>query len=136
APAAAPSAAPGGGAAAVGESPVTEPPADSVPASSPTTAAPTTPATSAPTESPRNAQVTPEQLAHLLAIRARLAPREAAIADAVVTRMPPDVQASWLTELSALTVDQAVEVVRAMIPKPTAPSTPEPGPATPEKDGT
>ena len=70
----------------------------------------------------RNAAPPPDQLAHLLAIRARLNPREAAIADAVVVRMAPDVQAQWLAELSALTVDQAVEVVRSMIPKATPPA--------------
>jgi len=147
APAAAPSAAPAPGGAAAGPSPSTSsaPPAASATA---TAAAPTAatapaagsstpaPATSSPgesiavatgdgataTEAPRNAppvvDPTPEQWSHLLAIRARLAPKEAAIAELVVTRMSPEMRAQWLAELSVLTVDQAADVVRSMIPKP------------------
>jgi len=38
--------------------------------------------------------------------------------------MPLEVRVQWLTELSALSVDQAVEAVRSMIPKaPTKPQT-------------
>ena len=106
APAAAPAPAPSSSSAAAGPS---APPA-------PATAEPTpTPAVEEPAL--RNAAPTPEQIAHLFAIRAKLTPREAAIADAVVLRMSGDVQAQWLAELSALSVDQAVEIVRSMIPK-------------------
>ena len=50
------------------------------------------------------------------AILARLSPREAAITETVIARMAPEVHMSWLAELSALDVDQAVEAVRSMIP--------------------
>ncbi len=125
APAAAPSATPAAESVAAGPS---------SPTSSTTTVAPPPgpPADSAgpAPEQPRNAMVTPEQLTHLLSIRAQLAPREAAIAEAVVTKMTPEMRAQWLTELSALSVEQAVEVVRSMIPKPS------PAPSAPAKDGT
>ncbi len=73
-------------------------------------------------EGPRNAppviEPTAEQWAHLYAIRAQLSPREATIASTVVVRMAPELRAQWLAELSALSVEQAAEVVRSMIPKP------------------
>ena len=76
----------------------------------------------APVDGPRNAALpvepTPEQWSHLLAIRARLSPREAAIAESVVVRMSPEMRAQWLAELSALSVDQAADIVRSMVPKP------------------
>lgn len=79
------------------------------------------PASTTQTNSPRNAppivEPTPEQWEHLLAIRARLSPREAAIAETVITRMDPEMRAQWLAELSVVSVDQAVEFVRSMIPK-------------------
>lgn len=61
---------------------------------------------------------TPEQWAHLLAIRSRLSPREAAIVEAVVLRMTPEMRARWLAELTVLSLEEAAEVVRAQIPKP------------------
>jgi len=79
------------------------------------------PAGPAQIDVPRNAppiEPTPEQWEHLLAIRARLSPREAAIAETVVTRMDPDMRALWLAELSVLSVDRAVDFVRSMIPEP------------------
>jgi len=57
------------------------------------------------------------QTAHLLAIYAGLSPDEKRIAQLVVARMTPEVRAGWLDELSVLTVDQAVELVRSMIPR-------------------
>jgi hypothetical protein len=60
---------------------------------------------------------TPEQWAHLYAFQAQLSPREAAIAKSVVTRMTPEMRAQWLAELSVLSVDQAADVVRALIAK-------------------
>lgn len=121
APAAARSSAPAQSSVAAGVSP----------ASSSTTAA-TEPA---PAET-RNAAPTPEQWVHLLAIREKLSPREAGIAEAVVTRMTPDLRAQWLAELSALSVDQAVEIVRSMIPKPAGTPASSPGENAPSKDGT
>jgi hypothetical protein len=80
------------------------------------------PADTTQLDSPRNAlpagEPTPEQWAHLLAIRAQLSPREAAIAETVVMRMAPEMRVQWLAELSLLGVDGAAEVVRSMIPKP------------------
>ena len=79
------------------------------------------------TDMPRNAldtlEPTPQQWAQLLAIRASLSPREAAIAQTVVVRMTPEMRAQWLAELSALSVEQAVEVVRSMIPAGVVPKT-------------
>ena len=79
------------------------------------------PAEAGQLDAPRNAlpalEPTPEQWAHLYAIRARLSPREAAIAQAVVVRMPAELRAQWLAELSMLCVEEATEVVRSMIPK-------------------
>jgi hypothetical protein len=66
---------------------------------------------------PPSIEPTPEQWAHLLAIRDRLSPREAAIVDTVVVRMAPEDRAQWLAELSVLSVDHAADVVRSMIPK-------------------
>ena len=83
------------------------------------------PAEAAQLDGPRNAapvvEPTVEQWAHLFAIRARLSPREATIANTVVARMPPELRAQWLAELSALSVDEAAEIVRSLIPK-TAPT--------------
>jgi hypothetical protein len=69
---------------------------------------------------PRNATstITPAQIDHLLAIRARLSPREQAIGDLVRERMSLEQQQQWLTELCAMSVDDALAMVRSMIPKP------------------
>lgn len=80
--------------------------------------------TPSPSEAPdvRNATaaptITPEQIQHLLTIQARLTPREQAIANLVRERMGLEQQAQWLGELSAMTVEQALKLVRSMIPKP------------------
>src|SRR5262249_43915036 len=58
---------------------------------------------------------TPEQWTHLYMIRARLSPKEAAVTENVITRMSPDVLAGWLTEISKLSVDDAVQKIRSMI---------------------
>ncbi len=134
APAAAPSAgAAPPAAAAAGASPATPP--RSAPATPPaaagatvtetveTTTVTVTPSPSAAADdSVRNATasptITPEQIQHLLTIQARLTPREQAIANLVRERMSPEQQAQWLAELSAMTVEQALELVRSMIPKP------------------
>jgi hypothetical protein len=59
----------------------------------------------------------PGQMNHLLAIHAALLPEEKRIAQLVVARMTPEVRAQWLGELSVLTVEQAVALVRSMIPR-------------------
>jgi hypothetical protein len=48
-----------------------------------------------------------------------LTPREIAIVEAVITRMSPEMRGRWLAELSALSIDHAVDFVRYMIPKST-----------------
>jgi hypothetical protein len=80
----------------------------------------TTPAATPP---PRNArpEPTPEQVRHLLAIREQLSAKERAIAENAISRMTPDVLADWLAELSALTVDEATQMLRQMIARIRAP---------------
>ena len=105
--------------------PPAPPPAD-VPAAAPTSSAPPTSSATVPTTAPtagpatevRNAasaMPTPEQAAHLMAILHALEPPERAIARAVVKRMGDEQRARWLAELSTLTVEQSVELVRAAI---------------------
>ncbi len=93
----------------------TAPPA--APTPPPTSSAPATsePAASAETRNAGSPVPTPEQSAHLMAILHRLQPSERTIARAAVHRMPSDQRAHWLAELSRLTVDQAVELVRSTI---------------------
>ena len=76
------------------------------------------PAAVAGTAEARNAGATPSpaQTAHLLAIHGALSPEEKRVAQLVVTRMQPEVRAQWIAELSGMTVKQAVELVRSMIP--------------------
>ncbi len=59
---------------------------------------------------------TPEQAKHLLAILNALQPNERKVARAVVQRMNDEQRAHWLAELSALSVEKSVELVRSMIP--------------------
>jgi hypothetical protein len=59
---------------------------------------------------------TPEQAKHLLAILNGLQPDERKVARAVVQKMTADQRAHWLGELSLLTVENAVALVRSMIP--------------------
>lgn len=73
----------------------------------------------ATTGSPRNAQPspTPAQWQHLYEVREGLSPKERAIAENAITRMTPELLAQWLAELSALSVDDAVRMIRSMIAK-------------------
>ncbi len=73
----------------------------------------------ATTGSPRNAQPspTPAQWQHLYEVREGLSPKERAIAENAITRMSPDLLAQWLADLSALSVDDAVRMIRSMIAK-------------------
>jgi len=88
--------------------PVPPPPAPVAPA----------PAPAADTRNAATVMPTPEQAQHLLAIQAALDPRERTIARTVIKRMTDEQRVDWLRELSALTVDQAVALVRSMIPAP------------------
>jgi len=58
---------------------------------------------------------TEEQLAHLYAIRERLAPKELAIAERAMARMDPRMLVHWLAELSAMSVDEATAKIRGVI---------------------
>jgi hypothetical protein len=115
-----------GAASVAAELSVAPPPVTPSPEAPPPSATPSAPPSTAPADAPRNAPSAPmtEQWAHLRAILARLSPRETAITETVLGRMPPEVRMSWLAELSALGVDQAVEAVRSMIPA--KPQVPEP----------
>ena len=56
-----------------------------------------------------------EQYAHLLAIRARLAPDEGAYAEAVIASMSPAQRAQWMAALSAMSLDEATASIRTTI---------------------
>lgn len=58
---------------------------------------------------------TPEQLAHLCTIRERLSPKERAIAENAMARMEPAMLTHWLTELSAMSVEEATTTIRTMV---------------------
>ena len=68
-----------------------------------------------PTEPPAERPLEP--WAHWLTIRARLSPYEIAVVDTVLGIVKPELQAEWLAGMSVLGVDQAVDVVRSMIPE-------------------
>jgi len=57
------------------------------------------------------------QMAHLGAIYSRLTQDERRIAELVVRRMPSEVREQWIAELSMLGVDEAVDLVRSLMPK-------------------
>jgi hypothetical protein len=58
----------------------------------------------------------PEPWAHWMAIRARLATREVAIADMALAIVTLEMHAEWLAAMSVLGVDQAADLVRSIIP--------------------
>jgi hypothetical protein len=65
----------------------------------------------------RNAHAapTPEQLSHLFAVRARLSPKERAIAENALARMDAATRAHWLAELSGMSVEDAAAMIRDMV---------------------
>lgn len=65
----------------------------------------------------RNAAPTGAEIAHLLAVRAHLTENEVAVIDESIARMDGPTRMWWLGELSVLSVEQAVERVRSMLPK-------------------
>jgi hypothetical protein len=69
------------------------------------------------TEAVRNAppMATPEQLAHLFAVRERLSPAEQALVEHVIKRMPPELLIQYLGSLSAMPIDDATAFVRSLI---------------------
>jgi hypothetical protein len=84
-----------------------------------------TPATS--DEPPRNSApaITAAQIAHLTAIQARLTPPEVRVIQAAALRMTPQVRAEWLAELATRSVDDAITLVRSMLPKLRTDTSPE-----------
>ncbi|HEY4054982.1 MAG TPA: hypothetical protein VGM39_00190 [Kofleriaceae bacterium] len=58
---------------------------------------------------------TPEQLAHLFAVRERLSPAEQALVEHVIKRMPPELLIQYLGSLSAMPLDDATAFVRSLI---------------------
>ncbi len=82
------------------------------PAASATVPAPTVAPTAEATMPPAP---TPEQLAHLYAIRERLSVKERAIAENAIARMAPDMLARWLAQLSAMSVEDATSTIRTMV---------------------
>ena len=59
--------------------------------------------------------LTPEMMGHMAAIRMRLNPDEIAFLTEVYGELTPTEVARWLRELSALSVDEAIERIRAQI---------------------
>jgi hypothetical protein len=105
-----------GPAAAATAAPITPEPsaATASPATAPAATAPTT-----SEEPPRNTgpAITATQIAHLTAIQARLTPQEVRVIQAAALRMTPQVRAEWLAELATRSVDDAIALVRSMLPK-------------------
>jgi hypothetical protein len=56
-----------------------------------------------------------DQLAHLYSIREKLSAKERAIAEHAISHMDAATHAHWLAELSAMSVDEATEMIRTMI---------------------
>lgn len=134
-PATAPAAAP-----APAPAPAASPAAESASAAtvagasaSASTATPTGEARNVAPEAAPIAKPTVAQLAHLNAIREALAPDEQTVCDAVVMKLDDEKRAHWLGELCAMTVEQAVAQVRALLPPLRRRKTPAPPtPPTPE----
>ena len=72
----------------------------------------------------RNAAPTAPQMNHLFAISGRLTPKEMTIVHATIARMDDATRAAWIAELSAMTVDQAVDHVRGLLPTAAQAATP------------
>jgi hypothetical protein len=58
---------------------------------------------------------TPEQFAHLFAVRERLSPSEQALVEHVIKRMPPELLMKYLGTLSTMSIDDATTFVRSLI---------------------
>ena len=105
--------------------PVPEPAAPAAPTPTPVPAAPAAPAdaAAAPAADLRNgaassppAAPTPEQIQHLFAVRAKLTDAEQRVVMAAIPRMDPTARAEWMATVCALSVDDAAELVRSMMP--------------------
>jgi hypothetical protein len=69
----------------------------------------------APTDTPPTA--TPEQFAHLFAVRQRLSSKEQALVEHVIKRMPPELLMQYLDRLSTMSTEDATTFVRSLIAK-------------------
>jgi hypothetical protein len=79
-----------------------------------TQSAPTSPPE--PTKAPKHdGPITPAMLAHFQAVQAQLTPEEAEFARAVAAELSPAEIQQWMTELSAMSVDDAVATIRKHI---------------------
>jgi hypothetical protein len=58
---------------------------------------------------------TPEQFAHLFAVRERLTPSEQALVEHVIKRMPPELLMKYLGTLSTLSIEDATTFIRSLI---------------------
>ena len=56
--------------------------------------------------------ISPAALAHFAAIQACLTPEERGLAQAVATELPPAEIRAWMAQLSELSVDEAVMLIR------------------------
>jgi hypothetical protein len=118
-------AAPAASSPAPAAAPAPEPaaPAAPTPAPAPAAAAPAAGATAAPAADLRNGAAspppsapTPEQIQHLFAVRAKLTDAEQRVVMAAIPRMDQIARAEWMATVCALSVDDATELVRSMMP--------------------
>lgn len=58
---------------------------------------------------------TPEQFAHLFAVRERLSASEQALVEHVIKRMPPELLMKYLGTLSTMSIDDATTFIRSLI---------------------
>lgn len=58
---------------------------------------------------------TPEQMAHLFAIRESLTPTERTLAERVIARMAPEIQAQWLASLATKSTEDAATEIRTVL---------------------
>ncbi len=58
---------------------------------------------------------TPEQFAHLFAVRERLSASEQALVEHVIKRMPPELLMQYLGKLSTMSIDDATTFIRSLI---------------------
>jgi hypothetical protein len=75
------------------------------------------PATTLVPSSPNSepAMPTPEQMAHLFTIRESLTPTERTLAERVIARMAPEIQAQWLAALATKSIEDAATEIRAVL---------------------
>ena len=78
-------------------------------------AAPSAEGAEAPVATTTPIAPTPEQFAHLFAVRERLTPSEQALVEHVIKRMPPELLMKYLGTLSTLSIEDATTFIRSLI---------------------